>query len=195
MPIDYALRKRWWIPKCTPVSLKTTRTGMYAAPGPQRLVARGRNSWPIDADAKPANQAGTLGGHYWPPTAERIDCEKAAPSLTTAPTPRHAKQKTYPADPQSISRMISIEGNAGVPTAPVPLLTPPRSPGPAVGGPSYLLTMDPIVLGNTSPSNGCVPQGHISPCPSGNTPTLSRRYGGSPKQRRLQREASIPIRA
>ena len=131
----------------------------------------------------------------YPPTSEQLAWEKADPSLTTVSPPRPAKKKTDPADHHPRRRMISIEGDAGAPTAHVPLVTPSRSPEPAFGGPIYLLTMDPIVLGSTSPSNGGVPQGHISPCHSGNTRTLSMRYGGIPEKCRLPREASIPIRA
>ena len=130
----------------------------YDRPWSWRKVARDPHSWPIRASAKPAIRPCTHGGIYWPPTAEQLDWGKAAPSLTPVSPSRPAQEKTAPAECPPRRRIISIDGGDGVQTAPSPIVTPPRSPGPAVGDPIYLLTMDPIALGNTSPRNGCAPQ-------------------------------------
>ena len=123
--------------------------------------ARDPPSWPNDADIKPVKQAGTRGGHYWPPSADQISWEKPSSPDTAAPPPPTSKRKTAPADPQPRKRMVAIDAEAGAPTAPVPLGTPPRSPEPAEPEPRYLLTLEPLVLGNTSPGKVCAPRTHI----------------------------------
>ena len=91
--------------------------------------------------------------------------------------------------------MESVEGDAGVPPAPVPLVKPPTIPEPAIGGPIYHLALGPIGIGHTSPSEWSAPQGRITPCHTENTPTLSMRYGGRATQSQFPRDGSIPIRA
>ena len=152
-------------------------------------------SWPSEADIKPVKQSGSHGGHYWPPSPDQLAWEKAASSATAAPPPPPSKRKTESTDPQPRRRRIAIEAGAGVPTAPVPLGTPPSSPEPADPDPRYLLTLEPNVLGNTSPGNICAPSDTYPQCHAENTSTLPWRYGGSPEQSGFPREASILVRA
>ena len=126
----------------------------------------------------PVRQEGARGGQYWPPSQRKIEWEEKAirgrkndpihpcAPLVTLPHPNKfrpmlgtamyaikkiatetAKGRNCASAPSGLNR-----ANTGAPNAATPLVTPPHSPSPYGGDPSYLLTLDPITPGQTSPS-------------------------------------------